>query len=98
MSKESIWIVFLGLDNECIVDCFNTLSFEDFLMGGDIRVSFLVTGRDWEESSEIGNLHTGGVTCTLHPGGVSYLAHTHFYLSTTQPTEKKMIPFFMHLI
>ena len=44
MSKESIWIVFLGLDNECIVDCFNTLSFEDFLMGGDIRVSFLVTG------------------------------------------------------
>ena len=35
-------------------------------------MSFLVTGGDWEEGSEIGNLHTGGV---------SYLAHTHFYLS-----------------
>ena len=43
MSNESIWIVFLGLDNVCVVACFNTLSFEDFLKGGDNRVSFLVT-------------------------------------------------------
>ena len=42
MSRESIWIVFLGLDNECVVACFKKLSFEDFLKGGDIRVSFLV--------------------------------------------------------
>ena len=42
MSIEFIWIDFLGLDHEFSVVNLISLRFDDVLMDGDIKVSFLV--------------------------------------------------------